>query len=270
MNQMGFVGGSGVMMEINDDKDNVDDANDDNDDDNVMISVNNYSINKTNTIPTVSVSKYINKRGQKRRERGPIKDYTVVYSDFVVIDMEKSDFRQLLITISDWYDERDSIRMLKVLYRVILEDTQRLQEASKMMELLEWLIGTWKLSSTNLYETINVTNQFALWNEIKDRFPPYPSENVFPNFSLYRRNIIKFGLALTEGHIAKIKGLDYRTSFKKYPDSWSLIMDLEQKRIICENNINIVIKKLECNGLYTVPFALGGGMFIIEYYCNNK
>ncbi|XP_033119958.1 uncharacterized protein LOC117119265 [Anneissia japonica] len=153
-------------------------------------------------------------------------------------------FRELLSDISKWYDQRKYTNMLKVLYRELLKNNYELNKATKVMELMDMLTASGHLHSANLnvlYDTINVTEQRG----IKDILPVFQNvEDVeISKFTHHRRKIMKLGMVLIDEDVNKISAI-YNKPVKEYADTWSLIMDLEHNRVICEGKMDAFIEKL--------------------------
>ncbi|XP_033098231.1 uncharacterized protein LOC117102138 [Anneissia japonica] len=153
-------------------------------------------------------------------------------------------FRELLLAISEWYGQRQEINMLKVLYRDLLKYNNRLNRATNVMEIMNMLTASGHLHSANLnvlYDTINITEQRG----IKDKLPVFQNvEDVkISKFTHYRRKVMKLGMVLIDEDVKKISAL-YNDPVKEYADTWSLIMDLEHNRVICEGKMEAFIEKL--------------------------
>ncbi|XP_033103043.1 uncharacterized protein LOC117105844 [Anneissia japonica] len=172
-------------------------------------------------------------------------------------------FLQLLEDISEWYDRLGSIRMLKVLYSGYLTDVI-LYNASKMRDLLDNLIASGNLSSTDLsilYETINVTEQFDFKPKNKNMQPLFKNVRkiVISKFTQYRQSLVKLGMVLTPSDVENLDNV-FNMPLKKYVDSWHLIKDLEYRMIIREGNMNAFIKTLNECELYSAVDALAEGI----------
>ncbi|XP_033117494.1 uncharacterized protein LOC117117336 [Anneissia japonica] len=158
-------------------------------------------------------------------------------------------FRQLLTVFSEWYDQLRYINMLKVLYRDLLKNNYELNKASKVMDLMDLLIASGDLDSTDqslLYDTINISEQYGLEKKIKcNLLPSFPNvkDVKISKFTHHRQNVMKLGMVLIDEEVKKISGL-YNKPVKEYTDTWSLIMDLEHNRIICEGKMDAFIEKL--------------------------
>ncbi|XP_033119902.1 uncharacterized protein LOC117119200 [Anneissia japonica] len=140
------------------------------------------------------------------------------------------------------------INMLKVLYRDLLKNNYELNKATKVMDLMNLLIASGDLHSTHLnllYDTINITKQYGLEREIKDVLPVFQNvrDAVISTFTPHRQKVMKLGMVLIDEDLKKICGL-YNKPVKEYADTWSLIMDLEHNRIICEGKMDTFIEKL--------------------------
>ncbi|XP_033102687.1 uncharacterized protein LOC117105621 [Anneissia japonica] len=184
-------------------------------------------------------------------------------------------FTQLLSVFSDWYDQHGWISMLKVLYRGLLKNNYELNKATNVMDLMNLLIASGDLHSTYLsllYDTINITEQYGLEREMKDILPVFPNvkDVMISKFTPHRQKVMKLGMVLIDEDIKKISGL-YNKPVKEYADTWSLIMDLEHNRIICEGNMEAFIEKLNTLKLQQAVevFKEGINLIAILYQCNN-
>ncbi|XP_033100320.1 tripartite motif-containing protein 2-like [Anneissia japonica] len=169
-------------------------------------------------------------------------------------------FADLKLVVSKWYDDHIPINMLKVLFRDYVLDTIALHTSSKTMDLINMLVGSGELGPTDLtllYDTIKATRQFGLVQEIKKQISSFQileniRDDAITKFTVHRQRLIKLGMVLTPGDVETISGL-YE---EKHTDSWSLIMNLEHKRIICEQNMDVFIRKLKQYELYQAVGAL--------------
>ncbi|XP_033110358.1 uncharacterized protein LOC117111537 [Anneissia japonica] len=163
-------------------------------------------------------------------------------------------FRQLLMDVSNWFDERECISMMKVLYRDHLKNTSKLFGASKMIELLYMLCDSDNLAPNDLeilYDTINVTHQFAVQKEIKDKVTSCPDiddirNTIISKFTTHRQKLIKLGLKMSKKQLEIVSGL-YNNTKKDYTDNWDLISDLEERNIISEDMMETFMEKLKQN-----------------------
>ncbi|XP_033105982.1 uncharacterized protein LOC117108138 [Anneissia japonica] len=174
-------------------------------------------------------------------------------------------FRQLLLVISNWYDKYGYISMLKVLYRDHLEKIPFLSHASRTLDIMNLLIACGDLDSTDIslfFDTIKATKTFGLKNKIKPQIPSCPNvrDVKITKFTSHRQKIIKLGMALTNDDITVINEL-YNKTVKKYADSWSLIMDLEDRMIICEGKMEAFIDNLKESGLLRAVNSLTEGYY---------
>ncbi|XP_033121229.1 uncharacterized protein LOC117120316 [Anneissia japonica] len=162
---------------------------------------------------------------------------------------EEKDFADLKMVVSEWFDKNIDINMLKVLYSDHVGDTFALHVASKTMDLINMLISFGNLSPTDLallYDTIKATQQFGLEQEIKKQvpsfhFPKDTWDNVFTEFTPYRLRLVQLGMSLIPRDVERLS----QHYDVKHTNSWSLIMELEYKMIICEENINDFTKTLK-------------------------
>ncbi|XP_033119954.1 uncharacterized protein LOC117119262 [Anneissia japonica] len=169
-------------------------------------------------------------------------------------------FRQVLSVISEWYDQLGYINMLKVLYRDLLKNSYELNKASKVMDLMNLLIASGDLHSTNLkllYDTINITKQYGLEIIIKKILPEFQSvkDVEISKFTHHRQKVMKLGMALIDEDLKKISGF-YNEPVKEYADTWSLVVDLEHNMIICEGKLDAFIKNLNTLKLQNAVKAL--------------
>ncbi|XP_033122414.1 uncharacterized protein LOC117121356 [Anneissia japonica] len=162
-------------------------------------------------------------------------------------ELSESHFNQLLVDFSRWYDGLGHINMLKVLYnnRDHVPIYNKLSEATKVMPLLSMLIGSGNLSQTNLtilYDTIKATGQFGF----NSKTVPLQRirEHKVSIFTWYRQFLLKLGMHLTKEDIAEIDGRYNMPVLKNYDDSWQLILDLEQRKELCEEKIYNFIEGL--------------------------
>ncbi|XP_033107882.1 uncharacterized protein LOC117109606 [Anneissia japonica] len=167
-------------------------------------------------------------------------------------EVTDENFGSLKLEVSKWFDKRRyGVSMLKVLYRDRVKNTSELYGCSKTMDIIELLIGAGHLTPTNLtilYETIKLTQQFGLGQLIKDRHPsfqiPEDIRNIaIDNFTLHRQRLVNLGMALSFSEIQHISGL-YSVAEEHAADSWSLIMDLEQRMKISEGEMESFIENM--------------------------
>ncbi|XP_033111769.1 uncharacterized protein LOC117112732 isoform X2 [Anneissia japonica] len=163
--------------------------------------------------------------------------------------ISESNFRQLLLDFSRWYDGLGYINMLKVLYnnRNHVPIYYELSEATEVMSLLRLLIGSGNLSPTNLtilYDTIVVTRQFGFNTRIV--LPPLQRirERQVSSFTKYRQFLLKLGMVLTKSDRVTLDVRYNMPLLENYKDNWLLILDLEQKNKLCEERIDEFIEGL--------------------------
>ncbi|XP_071950031.1 uncharacterized protein [Antedon mediterranea] len=179
----------------------------------------------------------------------------------ILLGLAMSDvgFEETLVTVSTWYDRKRPLRMLKVLYQDHIEDCN-LDNANKTKELLDELISSRYLSSTNLtilHDTIKVTKQFGAI------FFPIAKEKPISTFTHFRQRILDLGHALKTDELDKINQA-YNDPPKNYEDNWHLIMDLEQKTIICEEREKLeqFIQTLRQLGIPEKPLTKGADILL--------
>ncbi|XP_071956065.1 uncharacterized protein [Antedon mediterranea] len=166
-------------------------------------------------------------------------------------------FKNVLSEVSLWYDRRPYINWLKVLYQDHVASNFELDNATKMIELLNLLIDSGDLSPSNLtliYDTIKATKQFGLVEKLKRLIPSCPNvrDIVLSKFSCHRQQVVMLGMVLRQADVAKISEC-YNDPVKEYVDVWNLIMDLEHRRVICEGKMESFIEKLKT---LQVPLAV--------------
>ncbi|XP_033126911.1 caspase-8-like isoform X2 [Anneissia japonica] len=162
----------------------------------------------------------------------------------------EGNFRQLLLDFSKWYDGLGFINRLKVLYnnRDLVPSYNDLIMATKVMALMQQLIASGNLSSTNLtilYDTLIVTGQFGFNSKIVLPSLQRIREHEVIKFSWYRQFLLKLGMELTEDDIEELDTRHNKSPLlKHYKDSWHLILDLEQRKELCEEKIDDFIEGL--------------------------
>ncbi|XP_071961174.1 uncharacterized protein [Antedon mediterranea] len=161
-----------------------------------------------------------------------------------------TDFDLDIVNVSTWYDKHNLFRQLKVLYKDLITVTN-IDKARKTIDLLNELRKCGRLSSDNLallYQTIKVTEQFGIINLLQHSFLEVQKVEI-TKFTLYRLQIVNFGNVLRQTDIEKIDALYNGSALKNYKDAWSLIMDLEQRQILCEEKLEEFIDNLKKIGL---------------------
>ncbi|XP_033116430.1 uncharacterized protein LOC117116480 [Anneissia japonica] len=159
-------------------------------------------------------------------------------------------FRQLLVDFAKWYDGLGYINMLKVLYKDHVPIYNELNEATEVMSLLRMLIASGNLSSKNLtilYDTIIVTGQFGFKSiSLLPSFQSIKEREVF-TFTRHRQKLMRLGMTMTTDDIRTLDGLYNMPLLKNYRDSWSLILDLEQRKELCGGKLDEFTKALPSN-----------------------
>ncbi|XP_033111698.1 uncharacterized protein LOC117112676 isoform X2 [Anneissia japonica] len=154
--------------------------------------------------------------------------------------------------VSSWYDSHNSsISMFKVLFRNKINNDE-LSEIKDTMELLNKLECSDNLNTadlTLLYNTIKITQHFGLIRRISKHIPanslPDVKKMPISEFSEKRQKLMKFGNVLTKKGVRLINGL-YNTPLQNYENSWSMIIDLEERDIISEGEtMKTFIENLE-------------------------
>ncbi|XP_071948563.1 uncharacterized protein [Antedon mediterranea] len=146
-----------------------------------------------------------------------------------------------------WYDKRDSLNLLKALYKDLLLP-HILYKASSTIDLLEFLIEFNHLTSqdfTLFYDTINATGEFELVRKIQEEVVTFPNveEISVSKFSRHRCMLVEFGNKLTTKNVECISDL-VNEAPTSYEDKWDLINDLENRQIISEGKMQLFINRL--------------------------
>ncbi|XP_071955473.1 uncharacterized protein [Antedon mediterranea] len=106
------------------------------------------------------------------------------------------------------------------------------------MDLMNHLIDSGELSPTDLtilYDTIKATKQFGIVDQLIFYIPYFPNvkDIIITKFSHHQLKILDFGNSLTQEDVKKIDNM-YNDPPNNYQNAWSLIMDLQYRQIICE------------------------------------
>ncbi|XP_071944141.1 NLR family CARD domain-containing protein 4-like [Antedon mediterranea] len=160
-----------------------------------------------------------------------------------------TDFDVDLVNFSEWYDKNNLVRQLKVLYHDLISVAD-IDKANTTIDLLNALRKTGRLSPGNLellYETIKVTQTFGAIKVFQQSIFEVQEIQII-NFTPYRHWIADFGNELRKAAVKKIDAL-FNNPLKNYEDSWSMIIDLEQRQILCGERKEEFINKLNKIGL---------------------
>ncbi|XP_033109889.1 uncharacterized protein LOC117111124 [Anneissia japonica] len=171
-------------------------------------------------------------------------------------------FIELLEIISEWYEKLGYTNMLKVLYRDLVRNKYELNNATTVREIMDLLTSSGNLAANDfnlLYDTINITQQYGLRGMIKHVLPASQEfkDVIISKFKPHRLKVMKFGMVLNKKDLKKISGL-YNTPAKEYADTWSLIMDLEHRKIMY-GKMKAFIRKLKTFKLRQAVDALTEG-----------
>ncbi|XP_071945477.1 uncharacterized protein [Antedon mediterranea] len=160
----------------------------------------------------------------------------------------EKDFRFLKITVSEYFDARGLLVMLKVLFKDHVKES-KLSGITKTIELLNALESSGAFSYqdlTLLHDAIKLTDEFSLETELKGKIPSFPlvdKQTPFTKFTAYRQKLLKFGHCLASNDVSKIDA-SCNTPLKNYTDSWAMIRDLEHKQVITPTKMADFIKEL--------------------------
>ncbi|XP_071960745.1 uncharacterized protein [Antedon mediterranea] len=164
----------------------------------------------------------------------------------------EKEFQTMLLQVSTWCDHHDLLHKLKVLCNDMITDFSDLQNAGSTIELFNVLKRCGHLTVTNfkvLIDAINVTGSNGVLEVNKLLKDTYDEDDHYVNsFSPYRQRLIKFGKALSEDNITTLTHLK-GFSKKQRKNQWTMILDLERRRIITEEGLPSFINDLKENGM---------------------
>ncbi|XP_071958000.1 uncharacterized protein [Antedon mediterranea] len=154
--------------------------------------------------------------------------------------VNEDDFNLLKMIVSEYYDDRNCLIMLKVLFRDHVPQF-KLQEMRSTIDMLNALEDSGDLSSKDIsiiYDTINLTKQYALKDKIQKELP-FPNVSGIPitNFTEYRQKIMKLGMEINRRDIHR-SDMYSNNPYKGYQSSWRMIDDLD------DGNIQTLLSKL--------------------------
>ncbi|XP_071959548.1 uncharacterized protein [Antedon mediterranea] len=177
--------------------------------------------------------------------------------------LSKEECSLLKSSVANWFDQRNLISMIKVLYEELVTSKQDLHKSTTTLELIN-LVNTYKGFSQNdpslLLATINVTGQHGIWNKIeKLKLPELRQTRTVSMFSEFRQKVMRLGLKMKACDVKRISHLYEETKFRKYEDSWSLIIDLEHNAHLSNKNMTRFIRTLSENSLGHLIYTIDGG-----------
>ncbi|XP_033124265.1 uncharacterized protein LOC117122688 isoform X2 [Anneissia japonica] len=159
---------------------------------------------------------------------------------------DDTDFKEIMSSMSRWYDRHGYINKLKVLYRDLVSELDKLYAATKVFHLFELLITSGHLSSNNLtvlYDTINVTHPFGLepefWKLSSTCFDIRTAK--ISNITRNRQILIQVIESLVENDL---KYISQRYNCPQKEDVWKFFVDLEQNKVFCEENLDDFMKNI--------------------------
>ncbi|XP_071947213.1 uncharacterized protein [Antedon mediterranea] len=154
----------------------------------------------------------------------------------VEMEISVEEYNELLTDTANWYDQLGYLKALKLLYKDHLKKSNVVvSKAESVWDLLQDLTASGSLSSSNLtilYDTIKITKQFGFKSNVKNQPPEDIKNHVVSMLTSYRQRLFQLGLELKEDEVAKLDFLFNNPLLKNYPDSWSLIKDFEDRKII--------------------------------------
>ncbi|XP_071947400.1 uncharacterized protein [Antedon mediterranea] len=165
-------------------------------------------------------------------------------------DFSEDDFKQLIGDFAQWFDDRGLLNRLQVLFIGIVDDIEEVKRVTSTIDLLTFLSANGQLSKTDvtvLYDAIKKTEQFGFESCVTKKLPTFKNikKRKVASFSRRTIKIFNMGKSLSD---ADIKTLDVQHNFpvlRKYADSWSLIMDLESRGLLSEDQIESIEKLLK-------------------------
>ncbi|XP_071947170.1 uncharacterized protein [Antedon mediterranea] len=166
------------------------------------------------------------------------------------LEISYDDYRKFITDFEQWYGQRELLNRLQVLLLEHFPKDEALQTVPGTLELLRLLTDKGLLNRTNhsvLYDAIKVTEQFGFKPKIIEKLPAFKDikNRKVVTFSEHTLAIFDLGKYL---NAAKIKKLDGRYNFpvlKKYPDSWSLILDFVPRGLLDKDKMDEVNEMLE-------------------------
>ncbi|XP_071943869.1 uncharacterized protein [Antedon mediterranea] len=164
------------------------------------------------------------------------------------------DFEKIVVNVSSWYDEHGSLDKLKVLCKDLIKPYNDLQNAD-CIDFFNLLKRSGNVTTTNvkvLIDAINVTSTNGVLEVNKLLKETFDKTNqCITSFSTYRQHLIQFGDALSKENTRDLIRL--KSVLKKQSNNqWTVILDLEQRGILREDNLQSFIAFLKENNL-TVP-----------------
>ncbi|XP_071954586.1 uncharacterized protein [Antedon mediterranea] len=178
-----------------------------------------------------------------------------------------TEFSVALVNFSAWCDDQNLFRQLRVLYRDLIAVTD-IDKARKTIDLLHKLVIYGHLSYSEpslLYQTIKITQTFGVIKLLEHSFPDV-QEIKITNFAPYRHWIVNLGIALGKEDIDKIDALYNGSAAKNYEDAWSMIWDLENRKILCKERKEEFINDLRKIGLESRVKPLTEGQVATSSY----
>ncbi|XP_071964214.1 uncharacterized protein [Antedon mediterranea] len=167
-------------------------------------------------------------------------------------ESSKEKFQTMLVQVSNWYDEHDSLDMLKVLCKDLITPYNALQKADTTMELFNLLKKAGHLHVTNfkvLIDIINVTGTKGALEDnkyLKNAFDE--SDHHVTTVTTYRQKLIDFGNTLSQDNVTTLIHLN-NVSRKQRENQWIVILDLEQRGILREDRLLSFIEHLKKNNM---------------------
>ncbi|XP_071943867.1 uncharacterized protein [Antedon mediterranea] len=164
------------------------------------------------------------------------------------------EFEKIVVNVSSWYDEHGSLDKLKVLCKDLITPYNDLQNAD-CIDFFNLLKRSGNVTTTNvkvLIDAINVTSTNGVLEVNKLLKETFDKTNqCITSFSTYRQHLIQFGDALSKENTRDLIRL--KSVLKKQSNNqWTVILDLEQRGILREDNLQSFIAFLKENNM-TVP-----------------
>ncbi|XP_071947012.1 uncharacterized protein [Antedon mediterranea] len=164
-------------------------------------------------------------------------------------DISKDDFLQLITDFAQWYDKKNLLDRLQVLFIEMVGEVEALKKVKGTSELLALLTMKGLLSQTDLtvlYDTIKITEQFGFESSITTKLPAFRDiKEREVSFSPHTLKIFNLGKSLSPSDINTLDGRYNFPDLAKYTDSWSLILDFEPKGFLKEEKLKEVNKVLK-------------------------
>ncbi|XP_071949993.1 uncharacterized protein [Antedon mediterranea] len=197
-------------------------------------------------------STLIETRGHSQSTSTTAQDKSAFTRDVPSEELESKEFNVMLSKTSQWYQNRDKITMLKLLFKDKIEP----EEYKDVPSLFRALTETGILKRTDykiLIDMVKVTDTRGVVDDVKSLSDANKDDEI-TSFTDYRQKLMGLGKALSKDE-AKRVGSVYDVPQNAYTDQWSLIMHLEKRNVFADGAKEI-IKDLNDINLHHVASKL--------------